>query len=409
MALDTQSLEALRIDRTASGARYQPSRKRRWWWVLGGAIALATAFAVLTPRAIEVSTTRAESADTGGPAGAVLNASGYVVARRIATVSSKVTGRISEVLFEEGATVAQDQVLARLDPATVLVQADLAKRELEASQRNLAEVEVRLREARRNLERAESLRAQELVSETALDAARADVAALTARLSAQQAQRKVAEGGVALRRRDLADLEIRAPFAGVVISKDAQPGETVSPVSAGGGFTRTGIATIVDMDSREVEVDVNESFIGRVRSGQKVEATLDAYPDSPLAARVINIVPTADRQKATVRVRIGFEALDARILPDMGIKVRFLDDAPATSDAATTGRVRVPVSALVRDTGKTFVWTVVSDRLERREVAIASERDGTATISSGVAANDEVVAPVIDGLAVRAKIRRKAS
>ncbi len=409
MALDTHSLESLRIERGAQNARYETPRRRRWWVVTLAGVALVVAsYALLRPRGPEVSVVKAEAIGSGGPAGAVLNASGYVVARRIATVSSKVTGRISEVLFEEGAHVTKDQVLARLDPATVIVQADLARRELDAAQRNLAEVEVRLREARRNLERTESLRARALVSETALDAARADVAALTARLAAQDAQRKVAEAGLALRRRDLADLEIRAPFSGVVISKDAQPGETVSPVSAGGGFTRTGIATIVDMDSREIEVDVNESFINRVTPGQRVEATLDAYPEDPLAARVINIVPTADRQKATVRVRIGFERLDQRILPDMGIKVRFLEEARTDTPAASAAKVRVPSNAIQRDGAQAFVWLIADKQLKRQPVRIVSEREGAATLDSGVKAGDEVVAPVIDGLRDGGMFRRKS-
>jgi RND family efflux transporter MFP subunit len=407
MPLDNSSLESLRIERAAGEQRYAtPKRSKRWLWVALGVLAVAVAVFAFRPRGPVVDVVAAEAVGGAGPAGAVLNASGYVVARRMATVSSKVTGRITEVLFEEGASVASDQVLARLDPASVLVQAELSQRELEAARRNLAEVEVRLQEARRNLERTESLRAQALVSETALDTARADVAALTARLAAQEAQRKVAEAGVSLRRRDLADLEIRAPFAGVVVSKDAQPGETVSPISAGGGFTRTGIATIVDMDSREIEVDVNESFINRVSPGQRVEATLDAYPDDPIAARVINIVPTADRQKATVRVRIGFDQLDSRILPDMGIKVRFLDEAQAAA-AKAAPKARVPTSAIVRDGANAFVWVLQGEKVERRAVTLGIERDAAVLVESGVAAGEWVVAPAVEGLAPGMSVRRK--
>jgi RND family efflux transporter MFP subunit len=408
MPLDNQSLESLRIDRSKQDARYQSTRRRWWLWIAAAVLVIASVLFALRPRGPEVDVVAAEAVGGAGPAGAVLNASGYVVARRIATVSSKVTGRITEVLFEEGASVQKDQVLARLDPASVQVQAQLAERELEAAGRNLAEVDVRLREARRNLERTESLRERALVSETALDTARADVAALMARLAAQEAQRKVAEAGVSLRRRDLADLEIRAPFAGVVISKDAQPGETVSPVSAGGGFTRTGIATIVDMDSREVEVDVNEAFINRVAPGQRVEATLDAYPEEPLAARVINIVPTADRQKATVRVRIAFEQLDPRILPDMGIKVRFLEER-ATGVAAPAQKARVPSAAIARDGERAFVWVVANDKLERRAVTLGAERDAAVVIDSGLKAGERVVAQIVDGLAAGGAVRVKRS
>ena len=205
----------------------------------------------------------------------------------------------------------------------------------EAARRNLREIEVRLADARRTLERNRSLVERKLVAQSVLDSSEAEVAALSARLAAARSAVDVAIAQVGLGKQELADLEIRAPFKGVVISKDAQPGEMVSPMSAGGGFTRTGVATIVDMDSREVEVDVNESYINRVSAGQKVECVLDAYPDLKIPAHVISIVPTADRQKATVRVRIGLDQLDPRILPDMGIKVSFFEDGaqPALKNA----------------------------------------------------------------------------
>ena len=407
MALNTDALQSLRIDRGQSASNFA-SRGPRWWWVATALLlaALAAGF-FFRSKPIEVSTVSVESSG-GAKSGAVLNASGYVVARRIATVSSKVTGRVSEVLSEEGASVAKGQLLARLDPVTTRAQVDLASRELDAAARNLEEIRVRLAESRRNLQRNESLHAKFLISETAVDTSRADVAALSARLTAQQAQRLVAASSLALHHRDLDDLEIRAPFAGVVISKDAQPGEMVSPISAGGGFTRTGIATIVDMDSREIEVDVNESFINRVKDGQKVQAVLDAYPDVTLAAHVLNIVPTADRQKATVKVRIAFDVLDPRILPDMGIKVQFLEDAPQ-GGAAVAPKLRIPNNALVRDGGNTYVWVVVSDKVERRAVSVGVERDGQVEVVAGVHAGEQLVAPVVEGLRDGVAVRRKAN
>ena len=174
----------------------------------------------------------------------------------------------------------------------------------------------------------------------------------------------VAQSQVGLVRQSLADLEIRAPFAGVVISKDAQPGETVSPMSAGGGYTRTGIATIVDMDSREIEVDVNEAYINRVQDGQRIEAVLDAYPDWKIPGHVLSIVPTADRQKATVRVRIAFDQLDPRILPDMGIKVSFLEPAGQAKPAAQAPKV--PENAVVKDGDARYLWLVRDARVEKR-------------------------------------------
>jgi RND family efflux transporter MFP subunit len=319
----------------------------------------------------------------------VLNASGYVVARRIATVASKVTGRLVDVEIEEGMAVHEGQVLARLDAATANAALEVAARSREAKLRGLAEIEVRLAEARRTLARTQELRERSLVAQSALDAADADVNALVARLEAAKAEVGVATSTLAQRRQDVDDLVIRAPFAGVVISKDAQPGEMVSPVSAGGGFTRTGIATVVDMDSREIEVDVNEAFINRVRPGQPAEAALDAYPDAPLPARVINIVPAADRQKATVKVRIAFEKLDPRILPDMGVKVRFLDDVAPDAPIPV---VLVPAAAVVRDGERTFVWRVVDGRVAAATVRVGREQGDGVGILDGLKPGDVIVA-----------------
>ncbi|HET7204845.1 MAG TPA: efflux RND transporter periplasmic adaptor subunit, partial [Steroidobacteraceae bacterium] len=324
MALDKAALESLRLEREPDAGKYdERGGSRRWLWIALAAVAFVVALLAWRSfnSAIPVETVTVESPSANG---AVLNASGYVVARRLATVSSKVTGRVSEVLFEEGAEVEAGQVLARLDRSTVQAEHAVATSSLEAARRSLREIEVRLADARRTLERNRSLVERKLVSQSVLDSSEAEASALGARLAAARADVGVAEAQVALSRQALADLEIRAPFRGVVISKDAQPGEMVSPISAGGGYTRTGIATLVDMDSREVEVDVNEAYINRVRAGQPVECVLDAYPDWRVPAHVISIVPTADRQKATVRVRIALDQLDPRILPDMGIKVSFL-------------------------------------------------------------------------------------
>ncbi len=410
MALDTNSLDSLRIQRLDPRAVSSSGRKLLYSGIaVAVAVAAGLAWFFLAPKTPEVTVVRAEAA-TGAPSAgnAVLNASGYVVARRMATVSSKVTGKVAEVLIEEGAEVEKDQLLARLDPSTTEALANMAAHELEAARRNFAEVEVRLAEAKRTLARNEQLVEQQLVSETTLDASRAEVNALTARLAAADAQRKVAASGLKLRQTDLADLEIRAPFAGVIVSKDAQPGEMISPVSAGGGFTRTGIATIVDMDSREVEVDVNEAYINRVKPNQRVEATLDAYPDTPLAAHVINIVPAADRTKATVRVRIGFEQLEPRILPDMGIKVRFLDDQPPrAADAGPS--IRVPAAAVQREGGNAYVWVVSDDRVERRAVTVSPSNGDTLEVLGGIRSGETLVSPLVQGLQNGDKVKIKSS
>jgi RND family efflux transporter MFP subunit len=411
MPLDSDSLGSLRIDRSAPVAA---SGGRTRYLYIGGAMVavvglLLAGWSFFGGKTTEVTTVVAAAESAGPSAGnSVLNASGYVVARRMATVSSKVTGKVEEILVEEGMAVQKDQVLARLDPVNLQTVLTMAERELEASRRNLAEIEVRLAEAQRNLARNQALVQRQLVSQTALDASQAEVNALAARLEASKAQVKVAESQLAMRRIDFSDLQVRAPFAGVVISKDAQPGEIVSPMSAGGGFTRTGIATIVDMDSREVEVDVNEAYINRVKPNQRVQATLDAYPDQPQPAHVINIVPTADRTKATVRVRIGFDKLEPYILPDMSIKVRFLDDEPATQ-ANTGPRIRVPASAVQREGDEAYVWVVGDGRVERRAVTLGAENDGSVEIRAGVSDGDELVSPVVQGLEDGGKVRLKAS
>ena len=412
MSFDQNALDSLRIERSPEPAR--SSRPGIYKWFLAGVLILAViaaGYALLRDNSIEVEMVTAQAASSGGSGGgAVLNASGYVVARRQATVSAKVTGKVAEVLIEEGMDVKEGQMLARLDDTTTRPLFELAERQLDAAKKNMQEVAVRLAEAERNLRRNQQLRADKLVSEQALDAASAEVGALQARLEALRSEVKVAQGSVRVRAQDLEDLQVRAPFDGVVISKDAQPGEMISPISAGGGFTRTGIATIVDMDSREIEVDVNEAFINRVEAGQETEAVLDAYQDWTIPSHVINIVPTADRQKATVRVRIGFDQLDPRILPDMGVKVSFMDGRagePATATATARPAVRVPAEAIVKDGDTTFVWRVNDDSVERVAVRTGGERNGQVEVLSGINAGDVLVGRPVDGLAEGVPVKKK--
>jgi RND family efflux transporter MFP subunit len=410
MSFDQNALDSLKIERTAEPVSSGSSGLYKWLIAIVLLLAaIAGAYALLRDNAIEVETTSAVAiGGTSGSGGAaVLNASGYVVARRQATVSAKTTGRVAEVLIEEGTSVQQGQVLARLDDTTSRPQYALSESQLESTRKNLQEVEVRVAEASRNLLRTEKLRADKLVSESQLDSAQSELAALNARLEALKSDVKVAAGSVRVRSQELDDLIVRAPFDGVVVSKDAQPGEMVSPISAGGGFTRTGIATIVDMDSREIEVDVNEAFINRVKAGQKTEAVLDAYPDWTIPSHVINIVPTADRQKATVRVRIGFDVLEPRILPDMGVKVSFLDDAKQEPSAAPRATVRVPSSSVFKDGDSSYVWRVRDERLERVAVSVGAERDGKIDVLSGINGGEIVVTQQIEGLAEGAPVKDK--
>nr|WP_298717786.1 efflux RND transporter periplasmic adaptor subunit [uncultured Steroidobacter sp.] len=412
MSFDQNALDSLRIERGPEPARDSRQGGLYKWFiavVLGLAV-VAAAYAFFRDNAIEVETvTAVATSSSGGGGGSVLNASGYVVARRQATVSAKVTGKVAEVFTEEGNEVKEGELLARLDDTTIRPQLELAERQLEAATKNLQEIEVRLAEAERNLRRTQQLRADKLVSEQALDSAQAEYGALQARLEALKSEVKVAQSSVRVRAQDLDDLLVRAPFTGVVVSKDAQPGEMISPISAGGGFTRTGIATVVDMDSREIEVDVNEAFINRVKAGQKTEAVLDAYPDWTIPCHVINIVPTADRQKATVRVRIGFDELDPRILPDMGVKVSFLDDrAGEPAAAAARPAVRVPSEAIMKDGETAYVWRVRDGSVERVAVRTGGVRSGQTEVLSGIAAGDVLVGKPVQGLAEGAPVKNKA-
>jgi HlyD family secretion protein len=395
----SQDLAALRIERGPSG-----SSRGRWlgWLVVlfGLAAGVAAVWIWATrERPVEVETVTVTQRRAGVQA-AVLNASGYVTARRRATVSSKITGKVVEVNVEEGMAVKEGQVLARLDDATNQAALRLAEAQAEAARRAVTESEVRLKEARVTLRRRQQLVKDGLATQAELDASEAEVESLEARVAAALQQVRVSEGQVALQQTDLDNTIIRAPFSGVALSKDAQPGEMVSPVSAGGGFTRTGISTIVDMRSLEIEVDVNEAYINRVNAGQKVTAVLDAYPDWEIPAHVITMVPTADRQKATVLVRIGFEALDPRVLPDMGVKVTFLrDDAqPAAAGDAARPTILVPKAAVRSDQGRDIVFVARGNQAERRAVTLGGADGDRLEVVAGLQAGEAVIAPLPDGL-----------
>jgi HlyD family secretion protein len=382
-------LAALRLEREPDS-----SQSRRWigWAVLAIVLVAAGGAAwwwLNRERPIEVEVATVSSRQAGTQA-AVLNAAGYVTARRRATVSSKITGKVVEVNIEEGMAVREGQVLARLDAETQRASVALAEAQTEAARRNVNESEVRLNEARINLARLTKLVGVGYSTAAEVDAARAAVDSLEARISAAREQVSVAERQVALERTNLDSTIIRAPFAGIVISKDAQPGEMVSPVSAGGGFTRTGIGTIVDMASLEIEVDVNESYINRVKPEQRVTAVLDAYPDWQIPARVITQIPSADRQKATVLVRIGFMELDPRILPDMGVKVTFLADSDEAAPAARPVTL-APKGAIRTDGKQSYVFVVVNDRVDRRAVSTGGADGDRVEVTAGLNPGDRVV------------------
>ncbi|HPW56968.1 MAG TPA: efflux RND transporter periplasmic adaptor subunit [Thermoanaerobaculaceae bacterium] len=383
-------LGALRIDESQRGTGGGPRRKR-WLWVVLVLVAVAVgAFVTLGGRPPEVKVATARAA--GGRAAALLNASGYVTPRVRATVAAKITGRVVEVLVDEGMRVEAGQVLARLDESDVRARLAAAVAERDAAEAAIADLEVNLANAERELERQEDLEKDGVSSVQALDAARTLAHSLEARLTLGRRQVASAEAAIGIARQDLANCVVRAPFAGVAVSKDAQVGEMVSPVSAGGGFTRTGISTIVDMTSLEIEVDVNEAYIARVQPGQKVEATLDAYPDWKIPASVRTVIPTADRQKATVKVRISFGALDPRILPDMGVKVAFL--AAEQAGEAPVAAALIPRAAVQQDGGRPVVFRLREGTVERRAVTLGALRADEVEVLAGVAAGDRLV---VDG------------
>ena len=329
-------LQQLRIDRDDD----RPADNgRRTHWLAAACIAVPVAGAVAwwilaRPEVVPAQAHADEYLATAVPpaakpgtasvASATLDTSGYVVARRQATVSSKATGRVLEVLIEEGQRVEQGQVIARLDSSGTSAALAEAGARLAQAQADLDAARIAADDAYPIYRRSEQLHAAALISGQAFDAARAAYHATGADLVVRSRAVDVARAGLLVAQRNQDDTVIRAPFAGVVTVKAAQPGEIVSPLSAGGGFARTGIGTIVDMDSMEAEVDVSENFISRVHPGQAAIVRLNAYPDWDIAAETIAVIPAADRSKATVRVRVGFKQKDPRILPDMGVKVSFL-------------------------------------------------------------------------------------
>jgi RND family efflux transporter MFP subunit len=316
-------------------------------------------------------------------------------------VSSKVTGKVIEVNVEEGMSVREGQVLARLDDSTQQAALHLAEAQAEAARRQVTENEVRLTEAKLTQRRRVQLMKDQLSTQAEIDQAQAEVDSIEARIKAAQQQVAVAERQIALQQTDLDNTIIRAPFSGVALSKDAQPGEMVSPVSAGGGFTRTGISTIVDMKSLEIEVEVNEAYINRVTPKQRVVAALDAYPEWEIPAHVITTVPTADRQKATVLVRVGFDALDPRILPDMGVKVRFLRDEgvePTAGAAPARPLLLVPKTALKTTGNDTAVFVVRGAVVEQRAVKVGGTDGDRVEVIAGLQSGERVVAPIPDTL-----------
>jgi RND family efflux transporter MFP subunit len=396
-------LGSLRISDTKRNAARS---SRRWLWLILGALALillAVGASAFRDRKAEVEVASARK-PVSGPAG-VLNASGYITPRRRATIAAKITGRVTSVMFDEGTRVTEGQLLATLDDSDARRALDSAKADRDSSQAAIADFEVQLRNAEIELRRTQQLVKAGVQTQQALDLAVTSADSLRAKINLAKQQVAGSEARIREQQQAVDNCTIRAPYAGIVVSKDAQVGEMVSPVSAGGGFTRTGIATIVDLHSNEIEVDVSESYIAKVQANQPVTAILDAYPDWSIPAKVRTVIPTADRQKATVKVRISFTddghvrlidpAAQPRILPDMGVKVTFLEDEkpkPAADKSTAAPAVAlVPQSAVHQDNSSRFVFVVKGDTLERRAVTVGSVRGTDVEILAGIQPDAVVV------------------
>jgi RND family efflux transporter MFP subunit len=395
-------LGQLRIERDAEPSGAASGRRT---WIIAGVVALIVllgggAWLALSARgALPVHTAVAQSLGGGGAGASVLDATGYVTARREATVSAQMTGKVTEVLFDEGDRVKQGQVIARLDDTAQKAALAQAQAQLQSARALLTEDEAQLAQNVRDRARNEDLVKRNLVSQQALEQARTQVDTQSALVESQRRQIELADANVRSAQVQLDYCTVRAPFSGVVIAKAAQVGEIVSPLSAGGGFTRTGIGTLVDMDSLEIEVDVNEAYINRVEPGQPVESVLNAYPDWRIPSHVIAIIPTADRSKATVKVRIGFDVKDARIVPDMGVRVSFEEKAAAGAAAQQRPRgVLVPAGALRKDGSEDVVYVLKDRHAQRRAVTLGAASGDSHVVLGGLSPGESVIVDAPAGI-----------
>jgi RND family efflux transporter MFP subunit len=403
MNQSTDLLKELRIDRRPGAVK----KRKRWPWVVGGAVALLVVMMMLMGgRPTEVETAVARSAAEGGPA-SVLDASGYVTARRIATVSSKITGKVKEVLIEEGQHVTEGEVLATLDAADARAQRELAHSQLAAAESNLADGRAQLAFAEQEVRRLTQLNSQKLIAAQQLDSAIATRDSARARLAFLTKSVQVSRDQLDIATIGTDNTVIRAPFTGVIVTKAAQPGEMISPISGGGGAIRTGIGTQVDMDSLEVQVDDNEAYNGRVQPKMPVEAVLNAYPEWKIPGEVIAIIPTADRSKATVKVRIALKTKDPRIVPDMGVRVSFLD-TPKPGAAKPTG-VWVPTRAVAGKDKEAAVFVVVDGKAQRVAITAGEVRDVDTLVTQGLKGGETVVLSPPEGLRDGGKVVPKKS
>lgn len=393
--------------RINSDKRKSGSSGKRWVWIVAGIVVIvllavgASAYLNRKPE-VEVATAGKPSS---GPSG-ILDASGYITPRQRATIAAKITGRVTAVFFDEGTRVKQGQLLATLDDADVLRALESAKADRNSTEAAIADYQVQLRNAEIELHRSEELQKAGVQPQETLDNARTAADSLRAKIVLAKQQVVAANARIQEQEQAVSNCKITAPFSGIAVSKDAQIGEMVSPISAGGGFTRTGIATLVDLHSNEIEVDVSESYIARVSTNQPVNAVLDAYPDWVIPAKVRTVIPTADRQKATVKVRISFTkpdhvqlldpATEPRILPDMGVKVTFLETNRQEQKSQAISML--PNAAVRNESGSKYVLVVKGDTLERRAVTLGDTRGSDVEILAGIQPSTVVVVKGPDSL-----------
>jgi RND family efflux transporter MFP subunit len=407
----TRLLQELRIDRDRGAEDASPWRG---WRLLVPIVLLCLAAAgvaawLLRAPRFKVEAAVAVAPSTGGGSTAILQATGYVTARREATVSAQITGALTSVLIEEGEHVKAGQILAQLDDSAQKASLAQSRAQVMAARALLVQYQAQLEQSRRDNQRNLELIDRKLVSQQALETSQTLVASLEAQVESQRKQVELSQATLRGAQVQLDYTTVRAPFTGVIVAKAAQAGEIISPISAGGSFTRTGVGTIVDMDSLEIEVDVNEAYINRVQPAQSAQAVLDAYPDWTIPTHVIAIIPTADRSKATVKVRIAIEQKDPRILPDMGVRVSFLEQTPERdSHAAGTAvapprGVLVPASAIVERDGKSVVFVIDGTHTRARPVT-PGQSYADLRLVDGIAAGTQLVRsppqPMNDGAAI---------
>jgi RND family efflux transporter MFP subunit len=395
-------LAKLKINRDAPSPPERRALRRNLILFVIALIVVALTLAMMRARnvpQVQVLTVTSSGGSASGGGATSVTANGYVAARTKASVSAKIPGRLAYLSVSEGSSVKQGDIIARLDNADY--QAAVAQ-----AQANVATADASIIEARadrdqlaREANRIRDIRTRNanLISEQDLESATSRAAQAAARANAADARKKSAEAALRMAEANMDNTIIRAPFSGTVLRKDAEVGEVVAP-SVGGGLTRGAVVTLADLQTLEVEVDVNEAYIGRIRSGAAARITLDAYPDTTFKGAVRQVVPTADRQRATVQVKVSILDHDPRILPEMGAKVDFLqpDSARGAVGAAPKPVFRIPAATVKTDAGTSVVWIVRDGKLTRRPVTTGPVSAGFLEVRSGLNGGEQILVSGVD-------------